>query len=946
MTAAGADLNLLYGVLALQMDFITREQLLAAMEAWVFDKQQSLGAMLCRQGVLTDARHQLLSALVREHIQQHNDNPQQSLASLDASMSAWQELAHLTDPDVQASVALLTADTVHAGAADPYATLGGQFTVSQRFRILRPHASGGLGVVSVAEDTEIPREVALKEIKAGAANNPVARARFVREAEITGGLEHPGIVPVYGLGYYSDGRPYYAMKFVKGDSLKAALENFHERRKQGEVGFDSVEFRQLLQRFIDVCQAIQYAHDRGVLHRDLKPSNIMLGDYGETLVVDWGLAKPLGERDATKTLSASGEKPVVPRTSLSGTTDGQTVIGSALGTPQYMSPEQAAGRSDELSAATDIYALGATLYHMLAACPPVEGVDVAEIMEQVREHRVPPPRSRVPAIPLALQTICLTALSKEPGQRYASARLLAEDIEHWLADEPIAAAPDRPLERAARMMRKHRGVVTTTMAALLLFAVGAVAAGAAINQQRVLAEDLAEKNGILAIQKEQLAEQEKHERQKAEAALKDRDETLVRMSRDAEGAFALETVLQRLNDDPALSEVRTLLSKRTLHDLEFVERKRVEGLSPRLEAVKGHLQLQLTQLAPNDRERFDWAGKAIETLTSAASKSPDDVQLTLWLSDAYNLRGQSVSGAQQRQDFEHCLKLRSQLLEKVASMPADEAREIRRKALSIRHNLALGTAADPGQVDSPVVDLPILQQVHRERLELYQQEPTDPAIARDAGDSELTLARFENIDDGKRRAHFRRAIQFYREANATYPSAATRARWFEAIRGKLDAELAGSDWKSAQTTSDEMLAITIHVLRTDQLRDLVARGLFCAGAVAFEAWRLNPASDRDRIVAGEHCRLAVRLYEELVASPAPPSRYWYDLAAACLLEAQLLEGDPASRPTALTRYQRARGALEHLRTVDPQRFNEGATQEMYGEVLSRMRALASPAKTG
>ena len=163
-----------------------------------------------------------------------------------------------------------------------------------RYRVLRPHAEGGLGEVFVAEDQELHREVALKEIKKEYAREEVSRGRFVQEAEITGGLEHPGIVPVYGLGTYADGRPFYAMRFIKGDNLKAAIERFHATEP---VRFDSLEFRQLLGRFVDVCQAVAYAHSRGVLHRDLKPGNIMLGKFGETLVVDWGLAKVVGRSD-------------------------------------------------------------------------------------------------------------------------------------------------------------------------------------------------------------------------------------------------------------------------------------------------------------------------------------------------------------------------------------------------------------------------------------------------------------------------------------------------------------------------------------------------------------------------------------------------------------------------------------------------------------------------
>ena len=176
----------------------------------------------------------------------------------------------------------------------------------RRFRALRPHAQGGLGAVFVALDRELNREVALKQILDHHADDPVSRKRFLVEAEITGRLEHPGIVPVYGLGTYGDGRPYYAMRFVQGDSLKEAIERFHtDRALKNGPGRRSLELRKLLRRFIDVCNAIEYAHSRGVLHRDIKPANVILGKFGETLVVDWGLAKPL---TSTEPGSGSGEQ--------------------------------------------------------------------------------------------------------------------------------------------------------------------------------------------------------------------------------------------------------------------------------------------------------------------------------------------------------------------------------------------------------------------------------------------------------------------------------------------------------------------------------------------------------------------------------------------------------------------------------------------------------------
>jgi serine/threonine-protein kinase len=301
MAAPVADRNLLLGILALQMDFIRRDALIKAMNAWVLEKNKSLGLILLEQKALTADTHALLEALVQKHLALHDNDAEKSLAAVSSVGSLRKDLENIADADVQASLGHV--------AADPYATVapsvGTLTSKGLRFRILRPHAKGGLGEVFVAEDEELHREVALKEIQNRHADNKESRSRFMVEAEITGGLEHPGIVPVYGLGTYADGRPFYAMRFIRGDSLQDAIKRYH----QGEPGASAtgertLELRKLLGRFIDVCQAIQYAHDRGVLHRDLKPGNIMLGKYGETLVVDWGLAKSLdnpGEPGASAT---------------------------------------------------------------------------------------------------------------------------------------------------------------------------------------------------------------------------------------------------------------------------------------------------------------------------------------------------------------------------------------------------------------------------------------------------------------------------------------------------------------------------------------------------------------------------------------------------------------------------------------------------------------------
>lgn len=341
-----------------------------------------------------------------------------------------------------------------------------------RYRSLRPHAKGGLGEVFLALDEELGREVALKEIQSRHADRPESRARFLVEAEVTGGLEHPGIVPVYGLGQYADGRPYYAMRFIRGRTLKDAIEAYHDSEAHKcDPGERALELRALLNRLIDVCNALAYAHTRGVLHRDIKPANIMLGGFGETLVVDWGLAKTLDRPDAPREGELGPLRPLSAGASGTG-----TMYGSTVGTPNFMSPEQASGALDQLGPASDVYSIGATLYTILTGRPPFHEPQLALLLSKVREGLFPRPRTINRQVPPALEAICLKAMARLPEDRYPNARALADDLEHWLADEPVSVYREPWTARLARWARRHKTLVTTAVA-LVLTALVALAIG-------------------------------------------------------------------------------------------------------------------------------------------------------------------------------------------------------------------------------------------------------------------------------------------------------------------------------------------------------------------------------------------------------------------------------------------------------------------------------------
>jgi serine/threonine-protein kinase len=468
-----ADRHLLFGLLALQNGLINQGQLLGAFQAWTLDKSKRLAEYLEARGDLTASKRALLEALAEVHLEAHGGNVEQSLAAVPAGKSTRAGLAQLGDPNIVATLGHVASGLDSTGNGDSDQTVsysvGAASSDGQRFRVLRPHARGGLGAVFVALDSELNREVALKQIVDRYADDPVSRQRFLLEAEVTGGLEHPGIVPVYGLGSYASGRPFYAMRFIRGDSLKEAIQQFHaDAWPRKDPGRRSLELRKLLRQFLDVCNAIDYAHSRGVLHRDIKPGNVIVGTHGETLVVDWGLAKPLGRVEPG---IESGERTLLP---LSGGGSASTLPGSALGTPGYMSPEQAQGDLENLGPRTDVYSLGATLYCLVTGKPPFEG-DIADVIRLVQKGQFLRPRQLDPSIDRALESICLKAMAQSPPDRYSSARALADDVERWMADEAVSAWREPWTRTLMRWLTRHRVGVTAAGAAALVALAGTAA---------------------------------------------------------------------------------------------------------------------------------------------------------------------------------------------------------------------------------------------------------------------------------------------------------------------------------------------------------------------------------------------------------------------------------------------------------------------------------------
>jgi serine/threonine-protein kinase len=467
------DRNLLFGVLALQADLLDADRFARACADWAGQKTRPLADLLVERGWLTPEDRADVERLLERKLKKHGGSARAGLAEATTD-AAKRSLAGLADAEIQQSLAgpgtpprgmvLLATTAYEPGARD-------------RYTLSRLHATGGIGRVWLARDASLGRDVALKELRPEQAGNPAVWARFLKEAQVTGQLEHPGIVPIYEVGRRpEDQQPFYTMRFVRGRTLAEAVAAYRRRRAGGEAG--PLELRELLTAFLGVCNAVAYAHSRGVLHRDLKPQNVVLGDYGEVIVLDWGLARLMDQPDedaAPLSVAAGGELDA-------------TVQGQVLGTPAYMAPEQAEGRLDLLGPATDVYGLGAILYEVLAGRPPFRGGDTTAVLRLVVHEAPARPRSLESGAPPALEAVCLKALAKKPAERYASARDVADDVRRWLADEPVTAWREPLVRRAGRWARRHRTGVAVA-AALLVAGVAALGVSTVlVNRQRARAE--------------------------------------------------------------------------------------------------------------------------------------------------------------------------------------------------------------------------------------------------------------------------------------------------------------------------------------------------------------------------------------------------------------------------------------------------------------------------
>jgi tRNA A-37 threonylcarbamoyl transferase component Bud32/WD40 repeat protein len=438
------DRDLIVGVLAAQAGFVTPAEVLAAAAAGLVDsKSGSLLNRLESKGLISSERRRTLEALAEQALAARNGDVHAVAASLGG--------AALLVTLVSEVYGSTQADTRQATETQVPLERPGQYTR------LRELGRGSQSVVRAARDEIVGREVALKELVTQGSpseddSSRAARARFLREVRLLAGLDHPGIVSILELARREDGTLFCAQKLIRGETLQIRL------ARCGSLA----ERLGVLRHVLDACQAVGFAHSKHVIHRDLKPSNIMVGEHGETVVVDWGLAKHRGEAEDVVPLVPSSPEP------------GLTIAGIALGTPAYMSPEQAKGDLAAIDARSDVFNLGAILYQLLTGRPPFEGATAEHILENVRLGRFHPVATLAPDAPPELAAIAERALRPEPAERYRDAEDLAKELCAYLAGGRVGAYHYGTWELVRKFVRRRRALAIAIGAALvMLLAFGA-----------------------------------------------------------------------------------------------------------------------------------------------------------------------------------------------------------------------------------------------------------------------------------------------------------------------------------------------------------------------------------------------------------------------------------------------------------------------------------------
>ena len=895
---AAADRNLLYGVLAVQLGFVTRDQLIAATSRWVLNKEQPLGEVFIRQGVISRAESQTIDSVIEKQLERHDADPRQSLQSLAAFEGLRDTLKNLDDTEVRETVEFAT---IGSAVDDPYTTIAPREPSvgesKHRFTVLRVLEKGGLGSVSIALDEELNREIALKEILPAHADHEENRTRFIREAEITGALEHPGIVPVYSLGQFADGRPYYAMRFIRGVNLQVAIEDFHKVQSHGTE--KQLAFRQLLAKIIHVCQALEYAHSRGVIHRDIKPGNIMLGDYGETLLVDWGLAKTL--KDGYQT----DESTMPPVYTTERASSMHTQIGRVVGTPSFMSPEQAAGRLDSLSGTSDIYSLGATLYQLLTGEPAFRGTE-EEVIGNVQMGRFRRPREVNRRIPRSLEAICLKAMARMPNERYQSARDMSDDLERFLGDERVLAYREPLPTKAWRWIRNHKPLVLSSAAALTV-AVAALSIGvvllSAANVRERNERERAEANFAEATQQRELAERN------------------FALARSAVHDYYITVSEDTLLQQPGMQGLREDLLRQALVYYQRFLDERQDDPSLRQEVADAHYYAgTIVQAISSPGEALPHFEQAAALQKELLGKSADKLAIKSGYGQSLNAIGGAYFRLGKLDEARDYFQQSSTVREDVAQADSKNVEAARVYANSVM-NIGSTFLARRELAQA----IPLLERAQMIRMaHVDQLDKSDPKLQRDLGMGyyQLALVRRELGDAAVAESSFLTAIESFSRLLDSEPNEMSHQRNLAlCLRGVADLKISADESAAAV----EYLRRAQEILEELQLRnpDVHNYAAELAGVhINLAVQLLQEGQHEQGLAAAER---AVALLRDLTQLAETVPAYRLDLGIALRTRGKLLAaaGDKEA----------ARGEFAESKAILSQLLQENPASDLYAEEL-------------
>ena len=758
--------------------------------------------------------------------------------------------------------------------------------VLDNYDLLEEIGQGGMGLIFKARQRSLNRIVALKMLRLGSWATPDDLQRFRTEADAVANLDHAHIVPIYEVGTFH-GQPYFTMKLMEGGSLAQAV-----GREPGEGGKDGR--RRAADVAATVARAVHYAHQRGILHRDLKPANILLDAAGQPHVTDFGLAKRLrvrtGAPPAPSANGGSGTAEPPTADYGEGMDGGPTQVGSVLGTPSYMAPEQAAGQKGLVTTAADVYGLGAILYELLTGRPPFRGETPLETLHQLMHQESPRPRGLRPEIERDLETIALKCLEKDPRQRYTSALALAEDLERFLAGKPIQARPVGATERLWRWCRRQ-----PALAAVSGFAVVAVAA--IVVGSVVFALREAHHAGELAHQKDQTQralDEAQCQQALAEESFRQAHQAVndfcVKVSHQLEAVSRLQPLRKELLE-AALRYYQTFLEQRAQdpklrRELADTHRRVAEIYSSRgskpqaLEAFEKSFALyqELMRDNPADLgllEEAAWIrfriGNHQPTVEASLKVHQDDLALlesllrehpgSLSLQESRTAGTNSLAVAHRRMGhldealraFERACELQQRLVDQYTDKP------VLRKNLAIYVNNLGIYQSDMGQTDAA---LQSFQRALDIRRKLAQTEPQNEKYQFDVAASSRDIGMVQS-NTGRQR-----------EALAAFEQA-------RAIRERL-----------AQANP----GVTLY-------RNSLAASHRDVGQALQKLDRLDEA-----LASFERSRV---LQEELVKADPTVAQYQYDLAH-CHFLAGDIQKEQAHRPEAVRAFRKAQELLEAL----------------------------------